>query len=197
MVVIRTGRWLSIRAGTSTVYGTTYAGGAHNDGTVFEFSASGTYIVLYSFGSFSGDGLFPNAGVIFDKRGNLFGTTSLGGTNGVGTVYAVNPSSGKEQILHNFSATNGDGVQPYAGVVFDSTQSHLYGTTPSGCAFDEGTVYQVSLPGLQEVVLYNFTGGADGSVPFGNVILDSKGSIYGTASQGGRFTFGTVWRLTP
>ena len=180
---------------SGNIYGTTDNGGDNNDGVVFELSTSGTLIVLHSFGA-SGDGVHPYAGVIFDKRGNLYGTTSLGGANGAGTVYAVNPKAKAEKILHDFDVTNGDGVEPYAGVVLDKAQANLYGTTPVGGAFAFGVVYRLALSTLKETILYNF-GGPDGSTPFGDVVLDPKGNIYGTTSVGGKNNFGTVFRVVP
>jgi len=179
------------------LYGTTHVGGAHNEGTVFELSASGSLTVLYSFGGSTGDGLLPNAGVVLDKKGNLYGTTSLGGAAGVGTVYAMNPSSKTGKILHSFSAINGDGTEPYAGVVLDSAQANLYGATPLGGSFGVGTVYRLSLSGLKETVLHSFGATGDGSTPFGGVILDSKGNVYGTTSIGGKYNLGTVYRVVP
>ena len=91
----------------------------------------------------------------------------------------------------------GDGVEPYAGVVFDSAKVNLYGTAPVGGSFGaDGTVYELSLSGT-ETILYSFGAPGDGSVPYGNVILDSKGSIYGTTSIGGKYNMGTVFRVVP
>jgi uncharacterized repeat protein (TIGR03803 family) len=181
---------------SGNLYGTTHVGGGNAEGTVFEFSASGTEIVLHSFGSTLDDGLFPYAGLVFDKKGNLYGTTFLGGASGGGTVFAVTPSSKTEKILHAFSPIDGDGVEPYAGVVFDNAKVNLYGTTVTGGSLGNGTLYELSLP-RTETILHGFGASGDGSLPYGNVILDSKGNMYGTTSIGGKYDLGTVYRVAP
>ena len=83
------------------LYGTTYGGGAYGYGAVFKLTASGTETVLYSFGSATGDGQHPEAGLIMDKKGTLYGTTYWGGANGYGTVFKLTPA-GKETVLYSF-----------------------------------------------------------------------------------------------
>jgi uncharacterized repeat protein (TIGR03803 family) len=97
------------------LYGTTSYGGAHNFGSVFVISPGGAETVLYSFGDHANDGLYPLGGVVLDKTGNLYGTTSIGGVSNHGTVFKVAPA-GDETVLYNFSA-GADGCNPDAGVV--------------------------------------------------------------------------------
>jgi len=145
-------------------------------------------------------GAYPDAGVIRDSAGNLYGTTVGGGT-GFGVVYKVD-TSGHEKVLHSFTGGT-DGASPFAGVIRDSA-GNLYGTTfeggtivicppdifsPGGC----GVVYKVDTAG-QETVLYAFTGGADGTGPGTGVIRDSSGNLYGTAG-GGAGNAGVVYKL--
>ncbi len=120
---------------SSTVfYGTTYNGGAHGYGTVYELQYSGSSwseTPLYSFTGGS-DGANPHSGLIVDGNGVLYGTTVGGGANAKGTVYSLTPPSGggswTESVLYSFSGAN-DGAQPRAGVVFGNSASVLYGAT--------------------------------------------------------------------
>jgi uncharacterized repeat protein (TIGR03803 family) len=160
--------------------------------------------VLYSFTG-GADGTDPNAGVIFDGSGALYGTTTLGGTFNSGTVYKLTPQGEGHRwtstVLHSFSGGT-DGVSPFAGVIFDSSGA-LYGTTAFGGNSSYGTVYKLTPPTdggtlWKETVLYNFTGGADGANPSnGSLIFDSSGALYGGTINGGNSGNGTVYKLTP
>ena len=177
---------------SGNLYGTGYSGGTYEHGVVFELTAAGTETALYSFtGGLDGDR--PYAGVIRDRLGNLYGTTLQGGAFGLGTVYMVTPS-GTETVLHDF-AGGSDGATPYAGLVLDRT-GNLYGTTSRGGSSNAGTVFKVSRSG-SEIVLYSFTGGADGNQPVAGLIFDRLGNLYGTTPGGGAFGVGTVFKLSP
>jgi uncharacterized repeat protein (TIGR03803 family) len=176
------------------LYGTTYAGGAGDRGTVFKVTPSGTETVLYSFTCQTG--CSPYAGVVLDPKGNLYGTTNSGGASGVGTVFKLTPT-GKLTTLHNFCAVSNctDGESPVGGVVLDKADN-LYGTTYYGGASGFGTVFKVT-PSGTESVLHNFDGnGEDGFYPEAGVILDSKDNVYGTTSMGGKIGVGTVFEVT-
>jgi uncharacterized repeat protein (TIGR03803 family) len=122
-----------------TLYGTTYFGGAYDDGTVFSITTSGKATVLHSFGM-TGDGEYPYAGLI-DVKGTLYGTTyEGGGATGGGTVFAIT-TSGKETVLHSFTGS-GDGEYPNAGLI--DVKGTLYGTTADGGANGGGTVFGLS-----------------------------------------------------
>jgi len=180
------------------LYGTTTYGGtaAGFDGVVFKLDTSGHETVLYNFCSLAGcaDGSGPSAGVIRDSAGNLYGTTSYGGSGscypGCGVVYKVN-TAGHETVLHSF--TGGDGSSPSGGVVRDSA-GNLYGTTFYGGTDNVGVVYKVDTAG-NETVLYSFTGEADGGYPQGGVVRDSSGNLYGTTAIGGVAQRGVVYEL--
>jgi uncharacterized repeat protein (TIGR03803 family) len=183
------------------LYGTTFDGGAHDGGTVFEVSPSGTETVLYSFCSQSGcrDGYYPHADLVRDTKGNLYGTTQFRGAHGGGTVFEVSPS-GTETVLYSFCAQSGctDGYHPRAGLVLD-TNGNLYGTTYDGGANGEGTVFEVS-PSGTETVLHSFcaqSGCTDGSHPRADLILDTSGNLYGTTYDGGANGKGTVFEVSP
>ena len=144
----------------------------------------------------------PTSGVVFDRAGNVYGTTSNGGRYGGGTVYELSPSDSgwTGRVIYNFS--NGtDGSFPYAGLVVDAA-GNLYGTTLEGGAYGNGTVFELTdLPGLgwSESFLYSFTGGADGGNPYGGLTFDLSGNLYGATP--GTYTFngnaGSVFKLTP
>jgi uncharacterized repeat protein (TIGR03803 family) len=166
------------------------------------------YQVLYDFGaSGSSDGNLPKGKLIFDKQGNLYGTTAEGGNADAGTVFELSPAGGgqwTETILYSFCSQPecSDGVSPEAGLIFDSA-GNLYGTTSNGGTV-WGTVFELSPPPQQggawiETVLYAFGGHSDGCYPQGKLLFDSAGNLYGTASQCGGETVsaGTVFELTP
>ena len=196
-----------------SLYGTTAFGGESSCysgcGTVFNLKPAAsvspnilgawTETVLYRFKGGS-DGERPESELVFDQAGNLYGTTELGGEGGVyGTVFKLAPSAGgwTESILHQFDAFN-DGYFPWAGLIFDKA-GNLYGTTPGGGAYSSGVVYQLtpSESGWTLNVLYSFQGGNDGDMPFGGLIFDNAGNLYGTTASGGALNGGTAFELTP
>ena len=195
------------------LYGTTEFGGTNNHGTVFELtpSSSGSWseTVLYNFTGNS-DGGQPYASLIFDSAGNLYGTTDFGGiTNcnqGCGTVFKLSPgtSGWTESVLYSFSGST-DGRAPNARLAFDPS-GNLYGTTSLGgtvntaCSSGCGTVFKLT-PGSggtwKESVLYAFAGASDGALPYGGLVFDPSGNLYGTASSAGAAAAGTIFKLTP
>jgi uncharacterized repeat protein (TIGR03803 family) len=126
----------------TALYGTTWLGGAFGGGTAFELNAQSVETVLHSFGQ-SGDGALPEAGVVFDGKGNLYSTTTFGGTSNAGTVFELTPAKGgwTENILHNF--TNGiDGGYPvYVTLVLHA--GNLYGTASGGGTYGSGVVFEI------------------------------------------------------
>jgi uncharacterized repeat protein (TIGR03803 family) len=154
--------------------------------------------VLHDFPATATDGFFPDAGVIFDAAGNLYGTTSSGGAYGYGTVFELSPTVGGgwiEKILHNFDVANG--ASP-TGLIFDPS-GNLYGTTSGGgdASCDCGTVFKLTpRPDGEwtECELHTFTG--YGEIPEGGVIMDAAGNLFGTASAG-TDNYGLVFEITP
>lgn len=213
------------------LYGTTTSSGAYNGGTVFELSprAGGGWAekILHYFDFAARDGFAPQAGLIFDAAGNLYGTTENGGTGhcvtygerqitGCGTVFKLSPSSGSgrtETVLYSFQTNGSDGWYPMGNLTFDN-EGNLYGTTNAGGAgsctnvdgafLGCGIVFELSPSSggaWTETVLHEFQNNSvDGMNPTGDVILDSSGNVYGTTFGGGnagKTGGGTVFEITP
>ncbi len=208
------------------LYGTTAYGGVAGGcggqgcGTVFKLAPGGnippnvsggwTETILYRFTGGS-DGAVPYLGdLIFDQAGNIFGTTTSGGSGNCGgvtcgVVFKLTPTGGgwTETVLHAFTGGN-DGGQPYSGVIIDRS-GNLYGTTfyggPAGGCNGQGcgTVFQLtqSGSGWSENVLYSFQGGDDGASPAAGVIFGHSGELYGSTFYGGYIEGGTVFVLAP
>ncbi|HEY1658297.1 MAG TPA: choice-of-anchor tandem repeat GloVer-containing protein [Candidatus Sulfotelmatobacter sp.] len=183
------------------LYGTTSAGGTFNAGTVFKVSPTGKHTVIYNFGQGVDDGSTPVAGITLDSEGNLYGTTSVGGVAGYGTVFELKPSASawKETILHQFELQN-DGGTPYAGLIFDQS-GNLYGAATQGGdgSGGGGTVFELTPSGgrWSFKVLYGLAGW-NISGTFRDLLLDSTtGIIYATTHCDGLDDAGTVYALTP
>lgn len=188
------------------LYGTTIGGGAYRNGSAFELTPNGngtwTETELHSFQFDGTDGIAPYAPLIFDSVGNLYGTTTMGGNDNVGTVFELMPSGGgtwTEKVLHTFSGS--DGCFPYAGLIIDAAEN-LYGTTWCGPRF--GTVFELTPTGGGDwvhKVLHNFGNPAvDGAGPYAPLIFDSAGKLYGTTFAGPVLNgvhVGTVFELKP
>lgn len=185
-------------------YGTTAGGGDFGVGTVFELSpnSSGgwTETVLHSFGSGS-DGSFPQSALVMNSSGRLYGTTTIGGSSNMGTIFALaytKTGGWKEKVLHNFSGP--DGERPYAGLTLDQA-GNLYGTCEQGGAYGDGTVFELTATsaGFGPLkTLHNFNdNGHDGWGPYASMVFDSAGNLYGTTLDGGTGQNGTVFELSP
>ena len=183
------------------LYGTTFLGGAGGYGTVFQLTPSGsgwTENILYSFQD-SSDGGQPFGGVVLDNAGNLYAATSTGGSGNGGTVYELAHSGGGWTfgVLYSFTGL-GDQPGPNGSLTMDAA-GNLYGTTTKDGAQGAGTVFKLtpSGGGWTETDLYDFPGGSQGGVPYGSVLIDASGNLYGTASQGGTHGYGVIWEITP
>ena len=183
-----------IQGSDGNFYGTSDAGGASGFGTVFELTPSGTETVLYSFAGGSSDGEYPEAGLIQDRDGNLYGTTYQGGASGLGTVFELTPS-GTETVLYSFAGGSSDGAGPKAGVIL-GRDGNLYGTTLEGGSANVGTIFKVT-PSGTETVLHAFAGGSsDGANPYDALTQGSDGNLYGATVAGGTSGYGTVFKVT-
>jgi len=190
------------------LYGTTYEGGstqcpyATGCGTVFELSpgSSGwTEKIIYAFQDTGGDGRYPEASLVFDSAGNLFGTTTGGGVSYFGTLFELSPQRNgtwSEKVIYSFRGP--DGSYPTAALTLDSS-GNLYGTTHRGGAHNYGTIFKVTPSGnssWKTTVLHSFNksqgGGAE---PQASVTLDHSGNIYTTTTTAGAYGEGTVFEV--
>jgi uncharacterized repeat protein (TIGR03803 family) len=184
------------------LYGTTYQGGVYSSGTAFELTPKGgggwREKILYSFGNDT-DGADPYASLTFDTFGNLYGTTGSGGIYYLGTVYELTLGVGgswTEAILQSFNFT--DGSNPQAGLILDAS-GNLYGATYGGGAYESGTVFELTKDGdWTEKDLHDFIfNDKDGANPYGSLIFDAAGNLYGTTNGSGTYGAGTVFQITP
>jgi uncharacterized repeat protein (TIGR03803 family) len=196
---------------SGNLFGTTQEGGAQALGTVFELVKNGnsyTENVLYSFAGGASDGAHPDGTLIMDGAGNLFGTTHHGGGSsisiGVGTVFEMVKNGSNYNaptILHGF-AGGADGSYLQFGVIADAS-GNLFGTTnqggdPSADPRGNGTVFELvkGPSGYTKITLYAFASGtADGSSPYGTLIMDASGNLFGATHAGGTNSVGTVYEL--
>ncbi len=186
------------------LYGTTQGGGYCSAGTVFELvNSSGTWKEnqLWVFQGISGscnstDGSGPVGGLVMDANGDLFGTTSAGGTNGQGAVFElVKSSTGyTEQVLYSFAGTSSEGGDSNAALIMDQA-GDLYGTEEGNGG--GGAVFELvkSTTGYTFKLLYHFTCENDGCAPAAPLIMDGSGNLYSTTDQGGPNGFGVVFEM--
>jgi uncharacterized repeat protein (TIGR03803 family) len=197
-----------IRDAKGNLYGTTALGGANGKGTVFRLTpptkgqTAWTQTTLLDFDATNGS--TPLASLILDAKGNIFGTSQLGGANSLGNVFRLTPPTRRQTAwtqttLLEFNDT--DGVHPVAGLIKDA-KGNLYGTTTAGSALGGGTVFRLTSPAKGQTAwthttLLEFID-STGNYPGGDLTRDSKGNLYGTTKYGGGTNnVGTLFRLTP
>jgi uncharacterized repeat protein (TIGR03803 family) len=184
------------------LYGTTAQGGSINYGTVYKLTAGsgGTWSesVIHNFAGVP-DGRGPEAEVIFDASGNLYGTTEVGGSNnesGAGIVYELTPATGEwtESILYTFPNTS---VGYPVAQLWMNSEGNLFGTGKSDGSM--GSAFELSLAdgSWSEATLFSFLGGYNGGEPYGGLVPDAEGNLYGTTDDGGGAHWGTIYKLTP
>jgi uncharacterized repeat protein (TIGR03803 family) len=174
---------------THVIYGTTVGVGygGNPNGSVFQFSKTGGLQTLYVFQD-GNDGEWPNQAPTVDSAGNVYGTTYIqGGANVAGAIWTIS-AAGQFSVLHSMNGPT-DGFGPNSPLVIGS-DGNLYGTTLKGGSSDGGTVFSIS-PSGQFTVVHTFTDSGDGSVPTGNLVQGTNGTIYGGTS------FGTVFKIVP
>ncbi len=188
---------IPVQGSDGNFYGTTYLGGTADSGTVFKMTRGGTLTTLHSFSGT--DGSQPLAGLVAASDGNLYGTTNLGGAHNDGTVFKITPS-GSFTTLHSFCSQSSctDGQNSYAGLI-QATDGNLYGTTLSGGAHGNGTVFKIT-PGGTLTTLHSFcslSGCLDGEFPQTGLVQAANGNLYGTTILGGAYGSGTIFEITP
>jgi uncharacterized repeat protein (TIGR03803 family) len=190
-----------VDATDGNLYGTTYGGGTHSNGTIFKITPTGALTMLYGFCSQSAcaDGANPYAGLVQAADGNFYGTTYGGGTHSNGTVFKITPS-GTLTTLYSFCSQSGctDGANPYAGLA-QATDGNFYGTTYGGGTHSSGTAFKITPSGTL-TTLYSFcsqSGCTDGANPYAGLARATDGNFYGTTYGGGTHSNGTVFKITP
>ena len=180
-----------VQGTNASFYGSTVLGGVHSLGTVFQMVSNGAVIGIHAFTGGS-DGSYPYAWLVQGSDGSFYGTASQGGTNGYGTVFKMSSSLGVTPL---YSFTDGvDGAYPYVGLV-QGQDGNFYGTASGGGAYGYGTVFQMTLAGAV-TGLYSFSYGTDGAYPYSGLVQGTDGNLYGTASSGGAYGYGTVFKIT-
>jgi uncharacterized repeat protein (TIGR03803 family) len=183
---------------SGNIYGTTFDGGTYDKGTVFEMTPDGggwNEAILYSFGVTSADGAEPDAELVFDANGNLYGETFYGGVGDQGTVFELkHGESGTwgERLLYQFGITGHSG-NPEGGLVFDGN-GNLYGTAFVGGVYDDGMVFELSPTESGEWQindLHSFPVDYSAILP-DSLTFDTSGNIYCPTSEGGPLSFGAV-----
>ena len=182
---------------TGNFYGTAGEGGAYSCagvgcGIVFRVDTTGKETILYNFTGGS-DGCYPAQGLIRDRSGIFYGTTFGCGSSDAGTIFKIDPA-GKFTLLHSFAGS--DGAGPWGGHMILDHWGNLYGITQYGGTDKCGTLYRLS-ENRTFTVLHTFAGGtSDGCAPWGSVVRDKAGNLYGTASEGGFTGNGTIWKVS-
>jgi uncharacterized repeat protein (TIGR03803 family) len=191
--------------GNGNLIGTTVAGGSggictgDGCGVVFELTPSGES-VLYNFTG-GNDGFGPGGPVIIDASGNIFGETPDGGASSAGTVFELKMRNGTwhEHVIHAFTGGADGGVGSLGPLLMD-TAGKLYGVTEIGGAHSAGTAFRLA-PRMNGTwvmtTLYTFNGQPDAGFPYGGLISDAAGNLYGTTYFGGTNGAGAVYELTP
>lgn len=181
-----------------TLFGVTYSGGNWGNGTIYTIKADGSgFTILHHFSaSTNGEGANPLSGLIL--WGNtLFGTTSSGGSFGLGTVFSIGTNGTGFATLHNFGGTDGSKPEAALNLSLNLFGNTLYGTTAYGGPWDSGTVFALGTDGSEFTTLHSFNGG-DGASPVAKMLLSSN-TLYGTTFNGGsgRGTVFSLWLGVP
>jgi uncharacterized repeat protein (TIGR03803 family) len=180
-----------IQAADGNLYGTSASGGANGCGTVFKLTRAGILLHAYSFPCGEG-GESPEGPLTQVTDGDFYGTTSGGGSYGVGTIFKMDPKGKITLVYHFQGALNGDGEAPTAGLV-QASDGNLYGTAAAGGTFNCGMVFQITPKGIYKP-LFSLTS-AIGCTAYGSLMQHTNGKLYATTYYGGTFFYGSVYSL--
>ncbi len=172
-----------------TLCGLTSGGGTSDSGTIFKYVIGGAETVLHSFGGAATDGSQPNGGLVYANNNMLYGMTYAGGVNGYGSIFKCD-TTGTYSLLYSFTGGT-DGGKPYADLI-QATNGYLYGTASGGGTSGNGVIFSCTLSGTPTVI-YNFTGGNDGSYPQSTLTQFPSGELFGMANSGGASGMGCIF----
>jgi uncharacterized repeat protein (TIGR03803 family) len=183
------------------LYGTTSRSenGFASDGTVFRVNKDGSsLVILWRFGTVPFDGLNSWAGLVQGSDDSFYGTTFLGGTNNLGTVFRLSSAGNggyTNKTLKSFTGINGDGANPASKLIFGA-DGFLYGTTLNGGTNNIGTVFKLLPTGGSFTTLRSLaTASGDGAHPYAGLVQGTNGMLFGTCSNGGASGAGVVFRI--
>ncbi|QNF35576.1 T9SS type A sorting domain-containing protein [Adhaeribacter swui] len=179
-----------VRAKDNAYYGTTYIGGTTNHGTIFKV-CGGVTTVLHHFNK-NTEGGWPLGGLVQGADGNLYGMTSEGGNYNGGTIYRIT-TNGSFKVLYHFNSAV-DGSNPHGGLI-QGKDGSFYGTARLGGPNRGGTIFKVTSAGAYKV-LYSLSYSPDGRYPEGDLVQGPDGNLYGTASDGGTYAYGTIFKIS-
>lgn len=189
------------------LYGTAVTGGSGSCeggcGVAYKLTKSGATWIQSVIHAFTGgnDGSGPGARVALDKRGNVYGMTPTGGANGLGVIYELHPKANGDwalRVIHTFTGGS-DGSSGSAGKML-LRGGHIYGAVTAGGTNGSGTIFELTPTRVGEwdfKILYSFQGAPDGSFPYGALLFDAAGNLYGTTYYGGTNGLGAVYELSP
>lgn len=184
-----------VQGADGQLYGVNSTGGRSDNGTIFSLGlGGGSYRVLNTFTQ-AGQGTTPEGGLVQARDGNFYGTTNAGGNGGYGTLYQCVPSTGKLNILAQF--TNGNPGGNPVGTLVEGVDGYLYGTARYGGNDNYGTIFRTDLAAGTTTTFAQITGGLAGAYPQSDLIQATDGNFYGTTEQGGTSNLGTFFQVTP
>lgn len=180
------------------LYGMTSIGGIYGQGVLFKYDPDqDIFTKLHDFSGFGyGDGAQPKSDLIQASDGNIYGTTTYGGTNDQGTIFQYNISNSTYTVKHSFSATT-TGKNPWSGKLIEFPEGKLWGTTIVGGTSGFGAIYSYVLTSGSVTKVYNFPGGTNGENPGGSLVVGSDNLIYGVTQKGGSNNTGIVFSINP
>ncbi len=194
-----------VQDATGNLYGVTGLGGVHSGGTCFALAPDGSFSTLANFGlAYNAEGAKSDAPMILGSDGNFYGTTNVGGAYGDGTVFKMTPA-GAVTVLHTFSAeandfTNADGSFPNGGLV-QASDGNFYGVASGGGSGATGTIFRITPAGTFTALssfepLESDSGNGSGAYPYAALVQGQDGNFYGTATAGGLYGNGTIFKAT-
>lgn len=180
-----------VQAKDGNFYGITYGGGAYGYGTIFKITTAGAFTVLRSLNRTT-DGANSYGSLTEGKDGNLYGVTNSGGTYGYGTIFKIS-TAGAFTVIHHLNAAT-DGSYSQCDLM-QATDANFYGTCYSGGTYGNGTIFKIAANGTF-TVLKHFISNSDGALPYGGLVQNGDGNLYGMNRAGGANNSGTIYKIT-